>query len=260
MAFPLSIPAIRNSFAQGESAKPRESDILWGSPPADEAELHAREAALTQPVPLLLEAMNSAAAEVNALEQQMVDVREQCLRLTQRNGGAVRPDLLERVQTAAREFQAAAARYAETRAALRAFECLLAGTKSLNLDQQDELAEATRKVGVCQQERDSLEKLHLCALEEYICAVKEGCSSVPEPPGVTGTKTIAMNSMVAVRAFLRATSTRKSRRLAAHQRTLCSLSMRLQVAKHTYRRSMQELESISSAVHQERRMYSATDS
>merc|ERR1719362_1975828 len=80
--------------AQGESAKPRrpevEADILWGSPPADEAELDTREAVLTQPVPLLLEAMNSAAAEVNALEQQMVDVREQCLRLTRRNDGAAR--------------------------------------------------------------------------------------------------------------------------------------------------------------------------
>lgn len=247
------------------------------SPPCDHEDdddgLAAHEAALTQEVPNLLEAMNRSSVDVNTLERQVSDAQDRYKKLLGQwsrayeelraeHGNAidrVKPyfdaaqvsnTALTRVNCVVREFQAASSQHALAKTELRTIEEQLEfGAHMVQLDgsQQDGLSRATVRVLRCQQERDGCEQEYARVLREY----QEAQQAVDAWREQIGDATIK-RFFPCFRHLQQQQIT-----LTSEQARINTFSDRARAAKNIYNNTMRDLDRINIAVHAARREHMA---
>jgi len=249
--------------------------VLECAPPEEAAPqcLYAVEQELTKAVPALLEAMNLNSTEVNVIERQLGESQDRYRELLEQwsslyeelraqHGSRidrVRPyfeasQVLHAasrcVQSAVREFSAAASLHAQAKAELRLIENDLAyGAHKvrLNRDQQDDLSRTTVRVLKCQEDRDSSEQEYAKALRDF----QEAQENVEAWRVQIGESTIRRT----LPCFRRLQKHQVA--LASEQSRISSFTERAQHAKSAYQKSLRELDRINHAVHNARRGYEA---
>lgn len=236
--------------------------------------LTARESELTSDVPLLLESMNCASSQVNALERQMTaaQIRYRALleawttqydEMRERYGNTlhrVRPyfDALQllhghegHMQSLARSFSAAASQYVAAKAELRdAEERLAYGAHmvALNQDQQNALSRATVRVLQNQEVQNHCEQNYTCALRSY----QEALEAVEQRRSQARTQVGDAAIRRTAPGFKRLQQCHAQ--LASEQSRISTLAQSLKASKSTYHRSMCELDRINISVHNARRL------
>jgi hypothetical protein len=233
--------------------------------PAEDAELAAREAVLTQGVQGWLDSMNRASADVNTFERQLQEAHskrrilsDQLGRLSEevraQCGSAIdraRPYLeiqeaensaQKRVEGAVQEYSAASAQHSQAKAELRSIEERLAyGAHNVALDsrQQEGLSRATVRVLRCQNERDSRERDYAKAFKEY----QELHQIAESRRAQIGDATIRKAQPWFKRLH------HHQQKVAAEQKRIEEFAEKAKDAKSIHKHSMNELERISNAVH-----------
>lgn len=233
----------------------------------------AQETELTKEVPTLLEVMNRTSSEVNSFEGQVGESQERYRKLLEQwsrlyedlraqHGSAidrVKPYFdaaqvfnasSQKVQTVVREFSAAASQHSQAKAELRSIEtCLAYGAHKVRLDcdQQDGLSKATVRVLRCQQERDRREQEYSRALAEYQDAQK----GLESWKNMIGEFTIK-RTLPCFRQLQQ-----QQNALATEQQRINSFTDKAQAAKASYNHAIKELDRISGAVHDARKVHKA---
>jgi chromosome segregation ATPase len=252
-------PPVRTPQPEHESSPEPEADM----------DLESKESQLTRDVPNLLDKMNTAAGEVNTLENQTREAQTRYKKLLAQwsrlyedfrvqYGSSIdkaRPyfDAAQALQSASqhvqgvvKEFSHAASQHGQAKQELRAIEERLAyGAHKVTLDkdQQSALSSATVRVLRCQQDRDRSEQEYAKALREYQDA-QEAADTKRAQVG----DSVIRKALPCFRQLQQ-----HQQELDRERRRLAELEEQTKRAKAQYHGSMRGLDKINVAVHDARK-------